>query len=210
MKHVYNVKFYDDNTFKNSYADMYYLNQVDTEWVFDTNNITNVFYIRVPANSKEYKRAMRNSKMSNKNSKIQQIIDQFDSKLDIIYKKRLHAIKEFRDSSIYEEWIKTGAFIHMSYDKFLECNVVSNFVSDRIRKTNDPRAKPVKKTSLIEEFKLWWFHFPLNYGHRKVPKTDELYEYMNKKFGAWNSKLKGWSGIEFIGDDEEDDFIDVI
>jgi hypothetical protein len=205
MKYVYNVRFYDDNTFKNSYADMYYLNPIDTEWVFDTTNITKVFYIRVPPNSKEYKRAMRNSKMPNKNSKIKQIIDQLESKLEIIYKNRLQAIKEFRKSSDYCNWIKTGAFIHTSFDRFLECNIVSDFVSDRIRKTNNPKAKPIKKTSLLEEFKLW---FQQEKGSRKVPKADELCEYMNKKFGAFNPTFKGWSGIEFINDEEE--IIDII
>jgi P4 family phage/plasmid primase-like protien len=80
------------------------------------------------------------------------------------------------------------------------------FISERIRKTKDPNAKPIKKTSLLEEFKLW---FQQQQGSRKVPKGEELCEIMNKKFGAFNNKIKGWSGIEFIRDEEDEkDVID--
>ena len=79
---------------------------------------------------------------------------------------------------------------------------IAAFIADRIRKTKDPKAKPIKKVSLLEEFKLW---FQQEQGSRKVPKSEELCEYMNKKFGAFNTKLKGWSGIEFIRDEEEEE-----
>ena len=58
----------------------------------------------------------------------------------------------------------------------------------------------------MEEFKLW---FQQQQGSRKVPKGEELCEIMNKKFGAFNNKIKGWSGIEFIRDEEDEkDVID--
>jgi P4 family phage/plasmid primase-like protien len=78
---------------------------------------------------------------------------------------------------------------------------IAAFVADRLRKTKDPNSKPVKKNSLLEEFKLW---FQQEQGTRKVPKSEELCEYMNKKFGHFNTKLKGWVGVEFIRDEEEE------
>jgi P4 family phage/plasmid primase-like protien len=81
---------------------------------------------------------------------------------------------------------------------------IAAFVSDRIRKTKDIAAKPIKKSSLLEEFKLW---FQQEHGSKKIPKPEELTEYINKKFGVMNSKLKGWTGIEFIRDEEEEDVI---
>jgi P4 family phage/plasmid primase-like protien len=84
---------------------------------------------------------------------------------------------------------------------------IAAFISDRIRKTKDPTAKPIKKTSLLEDFKLW---FQQEQGSRKVPKGEELCEYMNKKFGQFNTKLKGWSGVEFIQDEPEQDVIDEV
>ena len=84
---------------------------------------------------------------------------------------------------------------------------IAAFIFDRIRKTKDPNAKPIKRTSLLEEFKLW---FQQEQGSKKVPKGEELYEYMNKKFGQMNTKLKGWTGVEFIRDEEEQDIIDTV
>jgi putative DNA primase/helicase len=77
---------------------------------------------------------------------------------------------------------------------------IAAFIADRIRKTSDPKAKPIKKVSLLEEFKLW---FQQEQGSKNVPKGEELCEYMNKKF-EYNTKAKGWNGIEFVRDEEED------
>ena len=84
---------------------------------------------------------------------------------------------------------------------------IAAFIADRIRRTSDPKAKPIKKTSLMEEFKLW---FQQEQGSKKIPKGEELCEYMNKKFGAFNTKSKGWVGIEFIRDEPEENVIDQI
>lgn len=82
---------------------------------------------------------------------------------------------------------------------------IAAFIVDKIRKTND-NTKYIPKTSLFEEFKLW---FQNEQGIRKVPKGKELYEIMNKKFGPANKK--GWRGIEIIRDEEqEEDAIDAI
>jgi P4 family phage/plasmid primase-like protien len=84
---------------------------------------------------------------------------------------------------------------------------IAAFISDRIRRTSDPKSKPIKKTSLLEEFKLW---FQQEQGSKKIPKSEELCEYMNKKFGQFNNKAKGWTGIEFIRDEEEEDVLNEI
>jgi hypothetical protein len=79
---------------------------------------------------------------------------------------------------------------------------IAGFVLERIRKTNDTK-QCIKKRSLLEEFNEW---FKQEHNSRKMPKGEELCEYMNKKFGAPNSK--GWVGLEFIREEDEDDIID--
>ncbi len=82
---------------------------------------------------------------------------------------------------------------------------ISAFISERIRKTGNPKHS-IKKTSLVEEFKLW---FQQEQGSRKVPKGEELYDYMNKRFGSCH-KTKGWVGVEIIREEEEEtDLLDV-
>jgi P4 family phage/plasmid primase-like protien len=81
---------------------------------------------------------------------------------------------------------------------------IAAFVSEKIRKTNDPKHI-VKKKSLLQEFSDW---FKQGQGTRRMPKGEELYEYMNKKFGSPNSK--GWVRLEFIRDEEEEDIIDTL
>ena len=83
---------------------------------------------------------------------------------------------------------------------------IAAFVYDKIRKTNNPK-QCIKKKSLLQEFSDW---FRQEQGSRKMPKGEELYEYMNKKFGSPNSS-KGWVGLEFVRDEEqEEDIIDKI
>jgi P4 family phage/plasmid primase-like protien len=83
---------------------------------------------------------------------------------------------------------------------------IAAFVSDRIKKTDNPKQN-IKKTSLLEEFKIW---FQQEQGSRKMPKGEEIYEYMTKKFGSCH-KTKGWIGLEFIREEEEEeDIIDTI
>ncbi len=89
-------------------------------------------------------------------------------------------------------------------------NYIEMFINERIKKSDTHNAKPIKKTSLLEEFKIW-FKIGCMYelDSKKVPKSDELFEYMNKKFGVFDNKLKGWPGVEFIRDEEDkQDIID--
>jgi P4 family phage/plasmid primase-like protien len=79
---------------------------------------------------------------------------------------------------------------------------IAAFVSDKIRKTNDTKQS-IKKKSLLIEFTEW---FKQEQGSRKMPKGEELYEYMTKKFGSSHSS-KGWIGLEIVRE-EEDDVLD--
>ena len=76
---------------------------------------------------------------------------------------------------------------------------IAAFVSDKVIKTGDDRHK-IKKTELKKEFDMW---FQETQGSRKVPKGEELYEYMNKRFGA--CKSTGWVGIKIIYPEEEEE-----
>jgi|694.fasta_scaffold55126_2 P4 family phage/plasmid primase-like protien len=69
---------------------------------------------------------------------------------------------------------------------------IAAFVSERIVKTGDSNDK-IGKRGLMEDFKLW---FAQEQSGRKIPKGQELYDYLDKKFGI--SKQSGWSGIKFI------------
>ena len=90
--------------------------------------------------------------------------------------------------------------------KYRNCqDYISAFLSERIRKTNNS-AHSVKKKGLVEEFKNW---FQLNQNSRKIPKSEELYEAVTKKYKINPHSQKGWVGLEFISekDDDEDDII---
>jgi P4 family phage/plasmid primase-like protien len=79
---------------------------------------------------------------------------------------------------------------------------ISAFISEKIIKTDNNKDK-IGKRGLQEGFKQW---FELTQGSRKAPKGDELFEYMNKKFGQ--CKATGWHCVKFVEpDDEEDDVI---
>ena len=83
---------------------------------------------------------------------------------------------------------------------------ISAFIYDKIRKTNNTKHT-VKKKSLLVEFTEW---FRQQQGSRKMPKGEELYEYMDKKFGSCHSS-KGWFGVEIVRDeDDEEDIINNI
>jgi P4 family phage/plasmid primase-like protien len=76
---------------------------------------------------------------------------------------------------------------------------IAAFISEIIIKTNEPN-KYINKSGLNCAWKKW---FEETQGARKSPKTDELHEYMNKKFGQ--CKTKGWSGVKFYEPEEEED-----
>jgi len=80
---------------------------------------------------------------------------------------------------------------------------IAAFVSDKIMKTGQNKDK-INKTGLQAAFKQW---FEITQGSRKGPKGEELFEYMNKKFGL--CKTTGWHGVKFVEPEEdEEDLID--
>ena len=78
---------------------------------------------------------------------------------------------------------------------------IAAFISDKIKKTGNVNQS-VKKKSLTEEFKLW---FQQEQGSRKLPRSEEIYEYMNKKFKMQPHSTKGWIGLEFVKEEEDND-----
>lgn len=57
---IYKIEFYENDMVINH---MYYHNENDVKWVFNSNQNFNVFYIKVPITSKEYLSAFHNSKI---------------------------------------------------------------------------------------------------------------------------------------------------
>lgn len=87
------------------------------------------------------------------------------------------------------------------------------FIAEKIRKVPgdpNPSVRPeriIKKTTLLDEFKLW---FQREQGTRKMPKGEELYECMRKKFGDISKKWGGWINVEFVQEEAEVDVLDAI
>jgi P4 family phage/plasmid primase-like protien len=84
---------------------------------------------------------------------------------------------------------------------------IAAFVKESITRTDEPKHR-IKKTEIATLFKIW---FQESQGARKMPKGEELYAYMDKKFGA--SKKTGWHGIQINypqEDGEEEDALDIL
>ena len=70
---------------------------------------------------------------------------------------------------------------------------IAAFVSEKIEVTG-VNGDRIKKTMLMDEFKEW---FEQEQGrNRKMPKGQELYDYMDKKFGSHTQT--GWKGVKLI------------
>lgn len=81
---------------------------------------------------------------------------------------------------------------------------INAFIQEMIIRTNDTKDK-LGKSGLMLGFKQW---FEQSQGSRKVPKGEELYEAMTKKFGAFTTKDGKWHGIKFVEpelEEEEED-----
>jgi putative DNA primase/helicase len=79
---------------------------------------------------------------------------------------------------------------------------ITAFIDERIIVTNDSKDI-IGKKGLMQDFKQW---FEINLGSRKVPKSEEVYEAMNKKMTI--SKDNKWHCVKFRepdGEDGEDD-----
>ena len=87
-------------------------------------------------------------------------------------------------------------------DKYRNCqDHISAFINEKIIKTSIQKDK-VKKNEIYTEFKNW---FQESQGARKMPKGEELYAYMDKKYGECTKT--GWVGVKisYPKDDEDDE-----
>jgi P4 family phage/plasmid primase-like protien len=73
---------------------------------------------------------------------------------------------------------------------------IAAFVKENILKTGDTRDR-IRKQELANHFKFW---FTQEQGNKKMPKGEELYMYMDKKYGQ--HKQSGWHGVKIIYPDE--------
>ena len=81
-----------------------------------------------------------------------------------------------------------------------DTNHISKFISEFVDNTGDSKNK-IKKAELYNQFKFW---FQQEQGsNRKIPKGQELYDYMDKKFGL--CKPSGWQGLKIIYPEKEDE-----
>jgi P4 family phage/plasmid primase-like protien len=125
--------------------------------------------------------------------------------------EKLHSLAPIFASMLVKRAFETDGIVQdcttvLEASKKYRCGQdhIAAFVLERIKKTSNSK-QCIKKRSLLLEFNEW---FKQEHGSRKMPKGEELYEYMNKKFGSPNS-TKGWVGLEFVREEEdEDDIID--
>ena len=86
-------------------------------------------------------------------------------------------------------------YVMNSSKKYRKCqDHISKFVSEFVEKTGNPKDK-IKKTELANQFKFW---FQQEQGaSKKIPKGQELYDYMDKKFPGLQ-KSSGWNGVKIL------------
>jgi len=80
---------------------------------------------------------------------------------------------------------------------------IAAFVKENLLKTGDNKDR-IRKQELANHFKFW---FTQEQGNKKMPKGEELYMYMDKKFGF--HKPTGWHGVKILYPDESNnEFVD--
>jgi hypothetical protein len=79
---------------------------------------------------------------------------------------------------------------------------IAAFMAENIEKTDNSKDR-IKKSELTNEFKIW---FQREQGNRKMPKAQELYDYMDNKYGKC-SKTYGWQFVKIIYEKEDNDEI---
>ena len=94
--------------------------------------------------------------------------------------------------------VRTCAAVTASSNKYRNTqDYLSEFFRDKIRPVADDETC-IKKTELYEEFKKWYV---VQHG-KNIPKGNELYDYMTKKYGKPSGK--GWKKCRIVYDDDED------
>jgi len=92
--------------------------------------------------------------------------------------------------------VKTCAAVTASSNKYRNTqDYLSEFLRDKIRVADEDTY--IKKTEVYEEFKKWYI---VQHG-KNIPKGNEVYDYMTKKFGKLTPK--GWRKCRILYDDEE-------
>jgi P4 family phage/plasmid primase-like protien len=86
---------------------------------------------------------------------------------------------------------------------------IAAFVSERIIKTGN-NDDIVQKKELTNELKEWFLQEQTG---RKIPKSQEIYDYLDKKFGNYREKSTknqkaGWVGIKIIYPEDDTDAIE--
>jgi putative DNA primase/helicase len=90
--------------------------------------------------------------------------------------------------------VADSEYVMNASNKYRKCqDHISKFVSEFVEKTDNQKDR-IKKTELINQFKFWFQNEQDK--HKKIPKGQELYEFMNKKFGE--PKLTGWHGVKIL------------
>ena len=92
--------------------------------------------------------------------------------------------------------VRTCAAVTASSNKYRNTqDYLSEFLRDKIRPADEDTY--IKKTEVYEEFKKWYI---VQHG-KNIPKGNEVYDYMTKKFGKLTSK--GWRKCRILYDDDE-------
>jgi P4 family phage/plasmid primase-like protien len=90
--------------------------------------------------------------------------------------------------------------LRASKKKREENDYLAGFVRDKVRRKE---GKAIKKTELMETFKIWYQ--ANNPGTKNLPKSKEIVDYMNLKFGECSKN--GWRNTEIVyeeADEEEE------
>jgi len=90
--------------------------------------------------------------------------------------------------------VADSEYVMNSSNKYRKCqDHISKFISEFIEKTGNTKDR-IKKTEIASQFKFW---FQQEQGaNKKIPKGQELYDYMDKKFGL--HKSTGWHGVKIL------------
>ena len=94
--------------------------------------------------------------------------------------------------------VKTCAAVTASSNKYRNTqDYLSEFLRDKIRVADEDTY--IKKNEVYEEFKKWYV---VQHG-KNIPKGNELYDYMTKKFGKLTQK--GWRKCRIMYDDDAEE-----
>ena len=121
-----------------------------------------------------------------------------DKNLDIKIKAWVNVFMAMLVKKAFEtDWkVRTCAAVTASSNKYRNTqDYLSEFFRDKIRQADEDSY--IKKTEVYEEFKKWYV---VQHG-KNIPKANELYDYMIKKFGKITGK--GWRKCRIVYDDDD-------